>query len=171
MVRSQRRHGIVLSVLVMGLFLLFSMVVAQESSDDDNPLAPFAVLIGGQWHLEDTYQEFIWGPGKMSVNGRSYQMKDGEPTLVGEGFWFYHPGEQAIKGYFVGTGMGVDVFDYTTRFEDGNMLNDLTTYGDYGGEWEEVWEFTGDDTFVWTLYQKTPDGPSEMMSGTYQRKQ
>lgn len=135
-----------------------------------NPLSPFERLIGGQWHLENTYQEFEWGSGKQSVRGRSYQVKDGEASLVSEGLWFYHPGEGEIKGYFVGSGMGVDLIDYTTEINEERMVNDLTSYGTYGGAYEEVWEFTGDDEYVWTLYQKTDDGRKKMMGGTFVRK-
>ena len=137
-----------------------------------NPLSPFERLIGGEWHLEGSYQEFEWGVGRRSVKSRSYFMVDGSPKLVSEGIWFWHPGEKEIKGVFTAIDMPVTFFDYTTRFEDKKMVNDLRSYGSNGNEkvYVETWDFTDDTHFVWKLLRKTPDGLKEEMGGTYTRK-
>jgi hypothetical protein len=137
-----------------------------------NPLAPFERLIGGEWHLEGSYQEFEWGVGQRSVKARSYFMVDDSPKLVSEGIWFWHPGEKEIKGVFTAIDMPVTFFDYTTRFEDEKMVNDLRSYGSDGYEtvYVESWDFTDDTHFVWKLQSKTPDGLKEEMGGTYSRK-
>jgi hypothetical protein len=66
--------------------------------------------------------------------------------------------------------MGIDLFDYRTSFEGDEMISALTTYGQMSGEFEEIWSFIDDQTFEWSLYQKTPDGPSKLMGGTYVRR-
>ncbi len=160
------------SLIVLALVLAGQLNVRAEGEKEssENPLAPCERLIGGEWHMQETYQTFEWGVGKKSVVGKSYQVVDGEAQLVGEGMIIYHPGDDAIRGYFVGVGMGIDLWDYTSRWEGNKFISDLTTYGGYGGNFEEVWEFTADDEFQWTLYQVTPDGKTEMMNGTFTRK-
>ena len=137
-----------------------------------NPLAPFERLVGGQWHLADSYQEFEWGVGKRSVKARSYFLVDGTPKLVSEGIWYWHPGDEKIKGVFTAVDMPVTFFDYTTRFDDNRMVSDLKSYGPKGDEkaYVEVWEFKDSSHFVWKLIQETDGGPQEVMSGTYARK-
>jgi hypothetical protein len=137
----------------------------------DNPLAPFERVIGGKWHMEGSYQTFEWAVGKQGVVAKSYFATDEGEKLVGQGMWFWHPGEKAIKGYFVAVGMGIDVFEYTTGFESDRMVSQLTTYGSGNTqEWEETFDFNGDDEYVWTLFSKTPEGPQKAMGGTYKRQ-
>ena len=95
----------------------------QQSALDH--LAPFEQLIGGQWYLEGSYQEFEWGVGRRSVRSRSYFIIEGEPKLVSEGIWFWHPGERQIRGVVTAIDMPVVFFDYTTRFEGNRMVSDL----------------------------------------------
>ena len=67
--------------------------------------------------------------------------------------------------------MGIDLFVYTTRFEENRMVNHLVTHGAGGKqEWEETFDFTGDDEYAWTLYSQTPDGPKKAMGDTYKRQ-
>ena len=137
-----------------------------------DPLAPFEPLIGGRWHLEGSYQELEWGVGRRSVRARSYFVVEGEPKLVSEGFWYWHPGEEQIRGIFTAIDMPVTVFDYTTRFEDGKMVSDLRAWAATGEEsvYVETWELTDDAHFLWKLFGETPEGTKEMMGGTYERK-
>jgi hypothetical protein len=156
-------------------FLVASPGRAESSGAEQlagNPLMPFERLIGGEWHLEGSYQEFEWGVGRKSVKSRSYFMVDGSPKLVSEGIWFWHPGEKEIKGVFTAIHMPVTFFDYTTRFEDKKMVNDLRSYDSNGNEmvYAETWDFKDDMHFVWKLLSKTPDGLKEEMGGTYTRK-
>jgi hypothetical protein len=143
---------------------------AQEAAQSSDALAPFERLVGGEWHMDDSYQVFEWGVGKRSVTGKSYFVVEGKDVLVSEGSWFWHPGEQEIKGYFTAVNMPVDFFDYTTRFEDGDMINDLVGYGEMGGDYHERWEFTDDRHFKWTLLGKSDSGLVEVMSGVYERR-
>lgn len=181
---SQRfNHGIIkeikmnfrLTILIILLFLFFAgaTLSAQENNSASvESLSPFSRLIGGEWHLEGSYQVFEWGIGKMSVKANSYFIVDGKPKLVSEGFWFWHPGEKKIKGYFTAIEMPVAFFDYTISFQGNKMVNQLKSYSPQGKEdnYIETWEFTDNDHYVWTLFSKTPEGKKRVMGGTYSRK-
>ncbi len=137
-----------------------------------NPLAPFERLIGGQWHVEGSYQEFEWGVGHRSVRSRSYFVIEGRPKLVAEGSWYWHPGEKQIRGVFTAIDMPVVLFDYTTRFEGNKMVNDLRSYAANGSEsaYVETWDFIDDARYVWKLLKETPEGLQEVMGDTYSKK-
>jgi len=161
---------IICTVLVQG------QVHAQAESipaSEPYPLAKFERLVGGQWHLEGSYQEFEWGVGRRSVIARSYFLIEGKPKLVSEGIWYWHPEQKSVKGIFTAIDMPIEVFEYTTRFEGNSIVSDLAAYGTEGAKttYTEVWEFVDEAHFVWTLFAETPDGPKEEMSGTYSRKQ
>jgi hypothetical protein len=145
--------------------------VAEQPAAD--PLAPFERLIGGQWHFDGSYSEFEWGLGRQSVTTRSYFIIEGEPKLVSEGFWFWHPGEKQIKGTFTAIDMPVVLFNYTVRFEDNKMVADLVAFDAEGNEtsYVETWEFTDDTHYEWKLLSETPDGLVEVMGGTYERRE
>lgn len=142
------------------------------SEADKNPLAPFARLVGGKWVMGDLFHVFEWGVGKLSMKANSYFVQAGEAALAGDGGWFWHPGDKAIRGWQFAVGMGIDLFDYTTRWEGDKMVNDLTTYDAAGNasEYLEEWDFTDADTYEWTLYAKTPDGAQKAMGGTFKRE-
>jgi len=164
------RLAVIAAILLTPMHMLSRDAGAQQSAPA--ALAPFERLIGGQWHLEGSYQEFEWGIGRQSVKSRSYFIVEGTPTLVSEGIWFWHPGEKQIKGVFTAIQMPVVFFDYTTRFEENKMVNDLRSYGLEGNEtaYVETWQFTDDTHYVWRLLSKTPEGLKEEMSGTYTRQ-
>ena len=137
-----------------------------------NPLAPLARLIGGEWHQEGNYQVVEWGVGQKSVASRHYFLVNGEPQLVSEGFWFWHPGEQAIKGTFVAIEMPVEVFEYTTTFEGDKMISELKAYNPEGVEenYVEEWVFTGEDQYTFSLYADTPAGRQQAMEMSFVRQ-
>lgn len=145
---------------------------AAPASESANPLDPFEQLIGGKWHLGDSsYQEFEWGVGRRSVKARSYFVVDGEAQLVSEGIWYWHPGEQTIKGTFTAKDMPFWLFDYTTRFEEDSMLSELAAYTGDGKllAYTERIEFLDANRYEWTLFAVTPEGPEREMGGTYAR--
>jgi len=164
-----------LTILLPALLLScsFESLFAQENKNVSiDSLSPFSRLIGGEWHLEGSYQVFEWGVGRMSVISRSYFMIDGKSKLVSEGFWFWHPGEKKLKGYFTAIEMPVVFFDYTTRFQGNKMVNELKSYSHEGtvDHYIETWEFQDDDHYLWTLFSKTPEGEKKVMDGKYSRK-
>ena len=159
-----------LSVAVIVTALSCAAVTQAEATDD--PLAGFAPFIGGQWHMEGSYTELEWGVGRRAVNARSYFVVDGQAKLVSEGFWYWHPGEQQIKGVFTAIDMPVELFLYTIRFDGDTMIGDLMAYGSNGKEtpFVEKWKLEDGTTFLWTLTSETPDGQEQSMRGTYKRQ-
>lgn len=142
------------------------------SASADNPLAPFERLIGGQWQLDDSYQTFEWGVGQKMLHTKSYFVQDGQPALVSEGSWFWHPGHEAIKGHHAAVAMGIDLFTYTTHFEGERMVNTLKTYAEDGSatKYLEIWEFTGPNSYEWSLYPEAGESEEKVMGGTFTRK-
>ena len=140
--------------------------------DGANPLEPFDRLVGGEWHLEGSYHVFSWGFGRHSISALTYRTTHGEAELVGDGGWFWHPGQQAIRGFLFAEGMGIDLFEYRSRWEGDSFMSDLTTYGSEGseGHYEERWDFTGPDSYEWSLWARTDTGLEKAMGGTFQRK-
>jgi hypothetical protein len=173
-----RRLPLYLSLLVAAtaIILLLPANAAPRPSgpvqSESNPLSPFEQLVGGQWHLDGSYHEFEWGLGRQSVTTRSYFVVEGEPMLVSEGIWYWHPGEKVIKGAFTAIEMPVVFFDYTVRFENDKMIADLIGYDAAGSatSYVETWEFVDDTHYEWKLLSETPDGLQEVMGGNYLRK-
>jgi hypothetical protein len=166
---------LIVVAFVITTLLCPAWVQAQAENADaqaSNPLAPFERLIGGQWHLEGSYQEFEWGVGRRSVKARSYFIVEDESRLVSEGIWFWHPEEKQIKGIFTAVGMPVEVFEYETRFKGNSLVSKLVAYSTEGArsEYLERWEFVDEMHFVWTLFVQSADGLVEEMGGTYSRK-
>ena len=153
------------ALLIAGLLSGPGLALAEET-----PLAPFERLMGGEWHLEDSYQSFEWGVGRQSVRARSYFLADGTAKLVSEGFWYWHPGEKRIRGVFSAIDMPVTLFDYVTRFEGDTMVSELTAYDAAGNpdRYVETWHFVGERAFEWTL--RGESGGEPLMGGTYQRR-
>ena len=86
------------------------------------PLAPFARLIGGEWHIGPLRHVYEWGIGQKTVVARTY---DEQGQLASEARWFYHPGERVIRGYSVDA--GGSLFEMTTRFDGNELHNRLMT--------------------------------------------
>lgn len=157
------------TILVSIFAILSTSVFAQ------NPLQSFESIIGGEWWLgEESYQTFEWGVGNLSVKGESYFVINGEHVKVSDGEWFYHPGENKIRGFFNAKNMPINFFDYETSFDDkGNMINSIIGFGSMGNglTFHETWEFTSENSFIWTLSTIGEDGSlTEMMKDTYNRK-
>lgn len=149
----------------------------QSLADATNPLAPFAHLIGGDWYLDGpdgayTHHHFEWGVGQKTVVSRSYTPDNNGEILVSEGFWFWHPAEQTIKGYHIAIEMPVEVFEYITTFEGSKMVSELKATDLEGAvnDLIETWEFTDNDHYIVTIDNKTPDGPQKWMELGFSRK-
>jgi hypothetical protein len=139
----------------------------------NKPLAPFSRLVGGEWHMDDAFHTFEWGVDRKILKITSYFVAEGNPVLVSEGFWFWHPGKKVVQSYSVAIEMGVELFVYhDSRWDGEKMINDMTAYdaNGAGSDYVEEWEFTDQDTYVWTLYAKTPEGLKKSMGGTFKRK-
>jgi hypothetical protein len=170
---KELKHTITHFLFVSLLVCSSTTLLAQETKNISiDSLKQFSRLIGGEWHLDNSYQIFEWGVGKTSVKSKSYFILNGKAKLVSEGIWVWHLGEKKIKGYFTAIEMPVVFFDYTTSFKKNQMVNELISYSPEGKPeiYFETWEFTDDDHFVWTLFSKTDDGEKKIMGGNYVRK-
>ena len=131
-------------------------------------------LVGGRWYLgDDSYHTFSWGVGGRSLKSESYFVTTGSETLVAEMTFFYHPGEQVVKGYGVAIDMGIDVFEYSIRFADDQIILDLQAFGPSAPDLtlQETWTFIDDDHYEWVLQGLDADGSwSRQMGGTYERR-
>lgn len=154
---------------LMALTVTSSIVLAQDSVEKSNPLTNFAPIIGS-WTFGETIQKFTWGPGEKSVNVSQQAVKDNDTSIVTTGLFFYHPGDNSVKGYFSAVNMGIDLFEYTSvTFSGDTIFADLTTYGDYGGEFKETWVATDADHWTWTLYQVGASAATQLMTGVFER--
>ena len=149
------------------------MPTAGSAQDPRPEVVPLARLVGGSWYLgEDSYHTFELGVGGQSVTSKSYFVLPDGDKLVSEGAFFYHPGEDVVKGYVVAVDMGLDLFEYSVEARADTLLMDLKTFGPQAGETplRETWVFTDDDHYVWTLFQQGDGGWERLMGGTYQRR-
>lgn len=160
------------------VFFLLALAVSAHADTQvaDAPgghkLAGFERLVGGRWHLGNGFLAFEWGPGRNSVRAKGYASAGGAEKIVSEGHWFWHPGERQIRGYITAIDMPVELFDFTTRFEGDRAVSDLVAFDANGtrAEYVETWEFLDAERYEWILWSKTPDGPKEIMRGTYTRQ-
>lgn len=125
-------------------------------------LARFGERMVGAWEGDGSRHVFEWAVDRRAVHSRSYAA-DGE-SLVSEGFWFWDPVDAVIRGRVVATGMGIDLFEYTTRVGEDEIVHDLTTHGPMGGDFVERWVFE-DDGYRWSLEQ----AGETLMGGSYVR--
>lgn len=146
--------------------------VAEDATAPGHPLEGFERLIGGEWHGDGTYSTFEWGVGKRSVRSRQYFVVNGETRLVGEGAWFWHPGERAIRGVFTAVDMPVMLFDYTTIWAGDTMTSRLVSYDESGQptRYIETWRFTDDDHYAWQLHDAATPTGDPIMGGTVERR-
>lgn len=163
-----------------GAFLFLSCVLATPvawaeetpaGEEPANPLEQFERLIGSRWQLDNSYQVFEWGVGKLSVVSRAYVQTEAGDRLVSQGAWFYHPGEDTIRGYFTAEDMGVRLFEYDTSFEGDEMVSKLVTWDNEGNRavWEERWRFTDDNHYIWELFEITNGHRKNTMRGVFVR--
>jgi hypothetical protein len=142
-----------------------------SGNDAALPLEPFARLVGGRWRLGESVQEYAWDMGRRQVTGRAYVSSAEGERLVSVGAWYYHPGKEKLVGYFVAREMGIELFEYTTRFEGDVMINEVIGWSAAGqaSRYEEHWRFTGPDSYVWELYETGDDGQKKVMEGVFER--
>ncbi len=160
------------AVLATVALTLPGLARGQDSVRPLEPLAPFDTFVGGRWQLGESSHELEWGVGGRSVRLRGYAVLGGEAKLVSEGMWFWHPGEERIKGLFTAIDMAPQFFECTTRFEGKTMVNDLLVYTAGGGpqRYVERWEPIDEDRYRWTLLEITDNGPKETFDGVYIRR-
>jgi hypothetical protein len=109
---------------------------------------------------------------ELSVRSRSYFVTDGRLRLVGEGSWYWHPGEAAVKGVFAAIDMPVAFHEHTTRVEHNAIVHDLRAYDTVGEptDYRETRELTSLSECAWTVLRPWPDGHERVIGGTYVRR-
>ncbi len=134
----------------------------------ENPMTGFERLVGGEWDISILSHRFQWGIGHHTVLAKSY---DKAGNLAAEARWFWHPGEQTIKGYSIDASGG-SFAEMTTRFEGDTLINTLETITPEGtAAYTGRWVFTDSDHYDWTLFAIGPDGEEkEMMTATATRE-
>lgn len=149
------------------MILIAGAPSAEVDPDRPNPMLDFSRLVGGSWKIGPFRHAFEWGIAKSSVISRSY---DAEGNLSAEARWFWHPGEQAIKGYSVDA-TGAFFAEMTTSFDGSLLINELTTFATDGStsDYTGKWNFKTEDSYDWTLYSRTDEGLVEAMSMTAER--
>jgi len=166
---------VLLTLLALGApGMSFSESSPPDSSLDaagtaDSPLAPFELLVGGEWQISILRHRFEWGIGRHTVLARSY---DGDGKLAAEARWFWHPGEKVIKGYSIDA-TGNSFAEMTTRFEEGVMINVLQTIDPEGttATYTGRWLFTDRDHYDWTLFSHGANGEkTQVMQATASRE-
>ena len=160
-----------ITLAAIALAVLAGTPASGRADDTLGPLAPLDRLVGGRWQLGESIQEYAWDMDRRQVTGRAYVTSAGGEQLVSLGAWYYHPGKGKVVGYFVAREMGIDLFEYTTRFEGDVMINDVIGWSAAGqaSRYEERWRFTGTDTYVWELYETGDDGQEKVMEGVFER--
>lgn len=140
---------------------------AKSDSDLENPMLGFSRLVRGAWEIGPLRHIFEWGIANSTVFSRSY---DSEGNFAAEARWFWHPGEQAIRGYSIDA-TGAFFAEMTTSFDGNVMINELTTVSvdgsksDYTGKWI----FTSEDSYDWTLFSRSGEELVEAMSMSAKR--
>jgi len=164
---------LILVVLVAPVTSLAESVQSAPASEPatqaESPMAAFGRLVGGEWQISILSHRFEWGIGHQTVLARSY---DGEGNLAAEARWFWHPGEESIKGYSIDA-TGKSFAEMTTRFEDDTMINVLETVSPDGttSVYTGRWVFTDRDHYDWTLFRHGADGEkTEVMQATAARE-
>lgn len=164
----------IIRIILIGVMAVGTgSVRAQSQIEPENPLQPFEFFIGGAWVSETTYQTFEWGVGKLSVKSKLYFLEGDKKTLVGEITWFWHPGENKIKGYGHAINMAMNFFEYTTKFESPTVM--MNTFYAYGGQYDgvaqhEKLEFINQNEYLWTYYNKMKDELLPAYSRTFRRE-
>jgi len=177
------RTAAVLLLPVLGLAALAAAPVTAQESAPAPELGAFGERMVGTWEGSDSRHVFEWGVGERVLRSRSYApAEEGAPsgsgpetgggaatpddgwTLVSEGFWYWDPAAEVIRGRTVAVGMGIDLFEYETRIEGSEVVHRMTAHGRISGRFVERWSFD-EEGYSWTLEQ---DG-ERMMDGRYER--
>lgn len=115
------------------LFALVLPLLSPGGAAGQTPLDDFAARVLGSWEGDDSRHEFTWGVGQRVVRSRSWFADGNGWTLVSEGWWYWDPAEESIRGQTVAVGMGIDLFEYRSRIEGETIVHDLVSHGEFGG--------------------------------------
>jgi hypothetical protein len=68
--------------------------------------------------------------------------------------------------------MGVELFEYSTRFEGETMTSDVTAWDEAGQSrvYRENWTFTDPDHYLWELFETESGSMTRVMHGIFARE-
>ncbi|GAB5496565.1 MAG: hypothetical protein Phyf2KO_16450 [Phycisphaerales bacterium] len=70
----------------------------RTSADDPHPMASFAILEAGEWHLKDIHSDtWRWGPGKHSIRSHTVGVDGSENPWREIAIYYWHPGLEQIR--------------------------------------------------------------------------
>ncbi len=138
--------------IVGTLCLALGSPAAGQQQDSSTELEAFGALVVGQWDADGSRHEFTWGVGRRVVRSQSWFGDGDEWTLVSEGWWYWDPVEETIRGQTVAENMGIDLFEHRSRVEGRVIVSGLVSHGDFGGVYVERWTFD-DRGYDWVLEQ------------------
>lgn len=133
-------------------------------SGQSGALAEFGTRMVGSWEADDSRHVFEWGVGERILKSRSYWPAEDGEQLVSEGVWYWDPTAGVITGRTVAVGMGIDLFEYTTRIRGDTIVHEFEAHGDLAGSFVERWIFE-EEGYSWVVEQ---DGAA-LLSGFYRR--
>ena len=152
-------------VALVGIGALALLVArAPGATAQESELEAYGDLVVGTWEADDSRHDFAWGVGSQVVKSTGYALDGAEWVIVSEGWWYWDPSEQTIRGQTVAVGMGIDLFEHRTRVEGDRIVHDLIAHGEMGGTFVERWTFDGEG-YTWSLEQNG----ARLMGGAYRR--
>ncbi len=131
-------------------------------------------MVGGAWYQgEEFFQIFEWGAGQQAIRSTGYFVVGGQPKLVSEGIWFWHPAERVIRAYGVAIDMPMVTWEYETRIAGTELQHELTAYAADGTAtvFRELWTFSDANRYEWTLLESSADGWVRAMGGPFERRE
>jgi len=158
------------TVTLVGSLALVSVLIgavpvgAQARAGGSDEIAALGDRMVGTWEGQGSRHVFEWGVGRRVVKSRSFFPEGDDWVLVSEGWWYWDPAVEAIRGKLIAIDMPGELFEYTTRVGEHEIVHDLVLHGDMGGTFIERWVFE-EDGYTWSLEQ---DG-ERLMGGAYTR--
>ena len=134
------------------LGLLLASPGASQQPVGPTALEAFGSLVEGRWEAAGSRHEFTWGVGRRVIRSQSWFGEADEWTLVSEGWWYWDPVDETVRGQTIAVDMGVDLFEHRSRVEGRIIISDLVSHGNFGGVYVERWMFD-DDGYDWVLEQ------------------
>lgn len=124
-------------------------------SDDD----------GGVFHAR---VENEWGLDGKTINSKTFLIRDGKPMPTYESVYYWHPGRAAIS--FQSHAIWNALYDGTIEVDGDVVTGDWRAYSDKGmDEFRMNIQFTDEDSYRWTVYQRAGDAWKPVKNATWRR--
>ncbi len=149
-------------------------VAAIQAASGRDAMEFLGRMVGGAWHQgDDFFQTFEWGAGRQAIRAKGYFVVNGEPKLVSEGIWYWHPADRVVRAYGVAIDMPMVLWEYETALVGSELQHVLVTYTAAGERSvvRELWTFSDADHYEWTLLEQQFEGEwVRRMGGPFERR-